>query len=121
MVLPGQLGWEIRSLSGNALEYVPFPGPALSPWEGARVIAPGERVELKQTGVRDRDGIWKLAPGAYQLSVGYEVPIDFEREAGPRPGHLAGKKLWSGRLTSHSIRVEYQPDLAPGNRRLEAY
>lgn len=109
LVLPHRIHREYRSLSGSRLRYVPFPGPALPPWLHAFVIEPGETVELVQTGMRDGDGTWALNPGHYQLSLVYEIPANFSSYAGDRPEEFSGASLWTGRLRSAPVHVEYRP------------
>jgi hypothetical protein len=83
-------------IEGRAAQYVPYPGPAIDPWQGARQLAPGERMTVPFPDASDRRGIWKLPPGEYRVVATYEVPHDL---APPR--ELTGAGLvWRGRVES---------------------
>lgn len=109
LVLPNQVRRDYEARSGGQVKYLPFPGPALSPWMNAFVLQPGEVRTLEQSGMRDGDGSWDLSAGQYRLRLRYEVGREFETSAGSRPDALVGSKLWTGVVSSNPVTVEYQP------------
>jgi len=92
----------------GAAKYVPFPGPPISPWRGAFPLLPGQKNEIKYVGMRDRDGIWVLEPGTYNLSIQYVVPQDLI-SAYARDFPDSKARLWTGSIKSMELIIRFQP------------
>jgi hypothetical protein len=89
-------------------KYVPFPGPPISPWRGAFPLLPGHINEIKYVGMRDRDGIWVLEPGTYNLSKQYVVPQDLI-SAYVRDFPDSKARLWTGSIKTKELIIRFQP------------
>jgi hypothetical protein len=81
---------------GAGAQYVPYPGPAIDPWGGARELAPGESATVLFRDASDRRGVWRLPPGSYRIRAIYDVPENlavapFVSDAG---------RVWRGRSES---------------------
>ena len=109
-ILPAMVRRRYRPLGSGSATYVPYPGPPIFPWRDAFVLGPGVARTVTITGMRDGDGIWALAPGAYELSVRYvveealawpAVPADVRRSLG-----AAG--VWMGALETPGIEVTFR-------------
>jgi hypothetical protein len=97
-----------RPLRNGTAERVAFPGPRLSPWRGSFLLASGESRSVVLLGMRDGDGIWRLTPGAYELTVCLQVPAE---PGDPPQTELAppGTRVWHGELVARPISVAYEP------------
>jgi len=89
-------------------KYVPFPGPPISPWRGAFPLLPGQKNEIKYVGMRDRDGIWVLEPGTYDLSMQFIVPQDLAGGYG-REFPNSKDQVWIGRIETEKLTITFQP------------
>lgn len=93
MVLPNMVRLRIE---GIGAEYVPYPGPPIDPWDGARDLAPGATATILFPDTSDKRGVWRLPPGEYRITAVYEVPPDLSP-----PATIADpSQVWRGRLES---------------------
>jgi hypothetical protein len=98
LVLPNLLRLRIE---GAGAEYVPYPGPPIDPWEGARELAPGLQVTIRFSDTSDKRGIWRLPRGNFSITAIYEVPTDLVPPS--RIPDLG--RLWRGRVQSSPARM----------------
>jgi len=96
VVLPNLV--RLRIENGSA-QYVPYPGPALDPWQGAHELAPGASTQLRFPDTSDRRGIWRTPPGEYRIVAVYEVPEDLL----PAPAIANPGRVWRGRVVSPAV------------------
>ena len=93
MVLPNMVRLRIE---GIGAEYVPYPGPPIDPWDGARDLAPGATATILFPDTSDKRGVWRLPPGEYRITALYEVPPDLAP-----PATIADpSRVWRSRLES---------------------
>ena len=93
LVLPNMVRLRVE---GIGAEYVPYPGPPIDPWGGAREMAPGATMTVEFRNASDRRGVWRLPPGNYRITALYEVPSDLT----PLPSVANAGRIWRGRLES---------------------
>lgn len=93
LVLPNLVRLRVE---GIGAEYVPYPGPPIDPWGGARELAPGATATVEFRNTSDRRGVWRLPPGSYRIIALYEVPPDLA----PPPPITQPGQMWRGRLES---------------------
>jgi len=101
VVLPSQVRLRIE---GPGAEYVPYPGPPIDPWGGARELAPGAVATVEFPDLSDRRGVWRLPPGTYRVVATYDVP-----QALAAPSTLEHPaRVWRGHVESApaTLRVE---------------
>jgi hypothetical protein len=89
-------------------KYVPFPGPPIPPWRGAFPLLPGQKNEIKYVGMKDRDGIWVLEPGTYNISIKYVVPQDLAVGYG-REFPNSKDQVWIGHIETEKLTITFQP------------
>ena len=90
-VLPNMVRLRIE---GAGAEYVPYPGPPVDPWGGARELAPGASAAVAFVDASDKRGVWRLPPGNYRIVPVYNVPPDLAP-----PATIADpSRVWRGRL-----------------------
>jgi hypothetical protein len=96
LVLPNVLRLRIE---GAGAEYVPYPGPPIDPWDGARELAPGLHATVLFRDTSDKRGIWRLPRGSFSITAVYEVTPDLAP-----PSRIAGAgRLWRGRVQSSPV------------------
>jgi hypothetical protein len=108
VVLPQSLRRTYVSLGDGVARYSPFPGPPIKPWKDAFLLHPGQSRAMTFRGMRDRDGVWNLEPGRYELGVRLTVTPDAV-EASRSHVEGFGALSWQGDAQSSSIRVTYSP------------
>jgi hypothetical protein len=54
-------------IEGAGAEYVPYPGPPVDPWAGAREMAPGATTTVEFRDTSDKRGLWRLPPGSHRI------------------------------------------------------
>jgi hypothetical protein len=93
VVLPNMVRLRIE---GAGAKYLPYPGPPVDPWAGARELAPGGTVTIEFRDTSDKRGVWRLPPGSHRITALYEVPTDLAL-----PPTLANPgRVWRDRLES---------------------
>lgn len=110
VVLPARIRRAYRAVGDGTAEYLPYPGPPISPWTGAFALAAGASRSVELEGVGDRDGIWRLTPGRIDLAVRYAVDPELAAQTESLPESLRGVALWVGALESEPIRLQYAPE-----------
>ena len=113
VVLPTRIRREYRAVGAGSADYLPYPGPPISPWKGAFALAAGASRSVELEGVGDGDGIWRLAPGRFDLVVRYAVEPELATQTAALPEALREVSLWVGELASDPIRLSYEPGDAP--------
>jgi hypothetical protein len=108
IVLPQSLRREYVSLGNGAAHYSPYPGPPIKPWNGAFLLRPGQNRTLVLRGMDDGDGVWRLDPGRYELSVRLSVTPEQSKASAPELKEL-GATIWEGEIQSSKILVTYSP------------
>lgn len=108
IVLPQSLRRQYLSLGAGAAHYSPYPGPPIRPWKDAFLLRPGQSRTLTFRGMRDGDGVWKVDPGRYELSIRLSVTSG-EVEASSSQVKDLGAAIWQGDIQSSSIRVTCLP------------
>ena len=108
IILPESIHRNYQAIGQGAAKYVPYPGPRISPWRDAFPLLPGRKNEIKLMGMRDRDGIWVLEPGAYNLSIRYIVLQDLI-SAYARDFPNSEARLWTGSIESGRLTIKFQP------------
>ena len=108
IVLPQSLRREYDSVESGVAQYSPFPGPPVKPWKDAFLLRPTKRKELTVRGMRDRDGVWKLEPGQYDVSIRLKVTPETAKVSASQVENL-GAAIWEGEIQSFNIRVIYSP------------
>ncbi len=108
IVLPRWLRRNYAPLGGGTAQYSPYPGPPIKPWKDAFLLRPGQTRRVAFRGMGDGDGVWKLEPGRYELSVDLSVSPDAVEVSRSHVKHLGGA-IWQGSIRSPSIRVTYSP------------
>jgi len=93
VVLPNMVRLRIE---GAGAEYLPYPGPPVDPWAGARELEPGGTVTVEFHDTSDKRGVWRLPPGSHRITALYEVPTDL----GPLPTFASPGRVWRDRLES---------------------
>jgi hypothetical protein len=106
VILPVSIRRSYTPRSGGAARYNPLPGPRLPPWKGAFVLLPGQARTLEFRGMADGDGIWRLEPGSYELTVRLDVTPDLARSAAAQIQEL-GAPVWQGEVGSEPIAVAF--------------
>ena len=111
VVLPAQLRRRYREIGGATAQYLPFPGPPVSPWRGAFVLEAGDSQTVALSGMRDADGVWRLAAGRYALVLSYSVgpEIAAQRATEMLPPQASEARIWEGTLTTAPIQLMYEP------------
>ena len=111
LILPSLIHRQYRPVNGETVTYVPYPGPRLSPWDGAFALDPNETRVVILSGMRERDGLWKLDRGAYSLSLRYVVPeaLEANEDASAEESPFPDTLLWVGELQSQEVTVRYEP------------
>jgi hypothetical protein len=93
VVLPNMVRLRI---DGAGAEYVPYPGPPVDPWAGARELVSGATATVLFRNASDRRGVWRLPPGRYRIIARYDVPPDLAP-----PATIADPdRIWRGRMES---------------------
>ena len=108
VILPQSIRRKYKSRGHGVAEYIPFPGPRIYPLKDAFTLLPGQRNEINFVGMRDGDGIWKLEPGTYDLSIRYIVSQDLVLSYA-RDIHDPNARIWTGTIESEKITVKFQP------------
>ena len=108
IILPESIHRNYQVKGHGAAKYVPFPGPPISPWRGAFPLLPGQKNEIKYVGMRDRDGIWVLEPGTYNLSMQFIVPQDLAVGYG-REFPNSKDRVWIGSIETEKLTITFQP------------
>jgi hypothetical protein len=108
IVLPQSLRRIYVSLDDGVARYSPYPGPPIKPWRDAFLLQPGQSRAIAVRAMRDRDGVWNLEPGRYELSVRLTVTPAAVEASRPHLGHLQAA-IWQGDVRSSRIRVTYSP------------
>lgn len=117
LIIPSHLRRQYSPMDESGeVTYVPSPDPERSTWRGAFTLAPHETRVVTLAGMRDGDGLWKLAQGFYRLSVRYVVTEEFAAdEPGPPLGTAArDAAIWRGDLESRAMTVRFAPAAAAG-------
>ncbi len=108
VILPQSIRRHYESRGHGAAEYIPYPGPRIYPLKDAFTLLPGQRNEINFVGMRDGDGIWKLEPGPYDLSIRYIVSQDLVLSyARDLPDSNA--RIWAGTIESGKLTIKFQP------------
>ena len=102
VVLPNMVRLRI---DGEHAQYVPYPGPPIDPWEGARELAEGASAAVLFRDASDKRGVWRLPPGDYRVRALYEVPPDLT----PPAGLASPNRVWRGRVESEPVSMTVQP------------
>jgi hypothetical protein len=108
VVLPQSLRREYVSLENGAAHYSPYPGPPIKPWNGAFLLRPGLSRTLILRGMDDGDGVWRLDPGRYELSVRLSVTPEQAKASAPELKEFEAA-IWVGEIRSSKIPVTYSP------------
>ena len=108
VVLPQSLRREYVPLENGAAHYSPYPGPPIKPWNGAFLLRPGLSRTLMLRGTDDGDGVWRLEPGRYELSVRLNVTPEQSRASVPELKEFE-TAIWVGEIRSSKILVTYSP------------
>ena len=108
IILPESTRRIYQGKGQGVAKYVPFPGPPIYPWGGAFLLLPGQKNEIKYVGMRDRDGIWVLEPGTYNLSMQFIVPQDLAVGYG-REFPNSKDQVWIGRIETEKVTITFQP------------
>ena len=108
IILPESTRRIYQGKGQEVAKYVPFPGPPIYPWGGAFLLLPGQKNEIKYVGMRDRDGIWVLEPGTYNLSMQFIVPQDLAGGYG-REFPNSKDQVWIGRIETEKLTITFQP------------
>ena len=108
IILPESTRRIYQGKGQGVAKYVPFPGPPIYPWGGAFLLLPGQKNEIKYVGMRDRDGIWVLEPGTYNLSMQFIVPQDLAGGYG-REFPNSKDQVWIGRIETEKLTITFQP------------
>ena len=108
IILPESIHRNYQVKGHGAAKYVPFPGPPISPWRGAFPLLPGQKNEIKYVGMRDRDGIWVLEPGTYNLSMQFIVPLDLALGYS-REFPSSKDQVWVGHIETENLAITFQP------------
>jgi hypothetical protein len=106
VVLPQSLRREYVSLGNGAAHYSPYPGPPIKPWNGAFLLRPGLSRTLILRGMDDGDGVWRLDPGRYELSVRLSVTPEQAKASAPELKEFEAA-IWVGEIRSSKIPVTY--------------
>ena len=108
VILPQSIRRNYESRGHGAAEYVPYPGPRIYPLKDAFTLLPGQRNGVNFVGMQDGDGIWKLEPGSYDLSIRYTVSQDLVLSyARDLPDSNA--RIWTGTIESGKLTIKFQP------------
>jgi len=113
VVLPTRIRREYRAVGDGKADYLPYPGPPISPWKGAFALAAGASRSVELEGMDDGDGIWRLAPGHVDLVVRYAVDTELAAQTAALLVALREVALWVGELESDPIRLSYEPGGTP--------
>jgi len=108
VILPQSIRRNYESRGHGAAEYVPYPGPRIYPLKDAFTLLPGQRNEINFVGMRDGDGIWKLEPGTYDLSVRYTVSQDLVLSYA-RDLPDVNARIWAGTIESGKSTIKFEP------------
>ncbi len=108
VILPQSIRRNYESRGHGAVEYVPYPGPRIYPLKDAFTLLPGQRNGVNFVGMRYGDGIWKLEPGTYDLSIRYTVSQDLVLSYA-RDLPDANARIWAGSIESRKLTVKFQP------------
>ncbi len=108
MIIPESPRRIYQGKGQGVAKYVPFPGPPIYPWRGAFPLLPGQKNEIRYVGMRDRDGIWVLEPGPYNLSMQYIVPQELAGGYG-REFPNSKDQVWTGRIETEKLTITFQP------------
>lgn len=88
VVLPQFIHIEVL---GPGVEFVPFPGPAIPPWNGAFALLANGSKEAE----RRYDGVWRTAPGRYRGRAQYVVT---QKDVASSAEYLPAGDPWIGSL-----------------------
>ena len=108
VILPQSIRRNYQSKGHSAAEYVPFPGPRIYPLKDAFTLLPGQRNGVNFVGMQDGDGIWKLEPGSYDLSIRYTVSQDLVLSYA-RDLRDSDTRIWAGTIESGKLTINFQP------------
>lgn len=100
IVFPVYVRRKYTSLDSQGFHYSPLPAPAIDPWRSAIILASGQSKTITFNGMRDGNGVWRLTPGRYKLSVSLRVASTSSFETW---GKYKGIDVWRGIAESKSI------------------
>ena len=95
-------------MESGVAQYSPFPGSPIRPWKDAFLLQPGQSRTLILRGMRDRDGVWNLEPGHYEMSIRLTVTPEAAKASASQVKNL-GAAIWEREIKSSNIRVGYSP------------
>ena len=106
VVFPAYTRRVYKPLDEQSFQYSPYPGPVIDPWYSAISLELGHSQTLTFNGMQDRDGVWNLTPGRYELSVSLNVLPNSYYSLSPSK-NIEGIDIWHGEIESKSIYIKF--------------